>query len=175
MNKLIFLLVLITLFTACESTDRKELNTKKNYFDLQGFFDKEALRLASKKPFVNKTISVNDSSESKSIRISDWKKELSAFTDADINKSSWEGLFQISKSVGYEVYSSDDEKVPVKKVEVFKKNGAVKGLRILVINTNTLYNSVDTLSYYPDSIYQIIKKQDIRFLNTKEYKITGRF
>jgi hypothetical protein len=175
MNKLILLLVLIILFTGCESTDRKELNTKKSYFDLQGYFTKEKLRLASKKPLVNKTVSVNGSSECKLIRMSDWKKELSAFTDADINKSSWEGLFQTSKSVRYEVYSSNDEKVPVKKVEVFKKNGVVKGLKILVINANTLYTSVDTLSYYPDSLYQIIKKQDIRFLSTKEYKITGRF
>ncbi|MNT73709.1 hypothetical protein D3C72_2124500 [compost metagenome] len=118
---------------------------------------------------------VNESSETKNIRVADWAKELSVFSEADINRSAWKGLFHIEKNKEQEVYSSDDKKVPVKEVLITKTGGKVQGIKILIRTSNMLYSSADTLSYYPDSLYQIKKKQEIRLLSEKNYIITGKF
>ncbi len=38
---------------------------------------------------------------------------------------------------------------------------------------NMLYESQEWLSYFPDSLYQIDKKQTVRLLGTNTYKIKG--
>lgn len=145
------------------------------YFDIKEYFAKEAVRLEKKNPLVHKTVMVNDTSEGKAIKIENWEKELSIFSDADINRSSWKGQFQKKETKDGEVYTSDNEKVPVKEVTIYKRKNLVYGLQILIKNTNSLYTSADTLTYYPDSIYEIRKTQHIRLLSEKNYRITGKF
>lgn len=153
-------------------TQQKEVHP---YFDLKGYFAGEATRLNRKKPLIHKTVVVNDSIESKDLVIPNWEKELSIFSDADLNKSAWKGLFQVEKTDSIELYTSNNEKVPVKEMKVIKKNGQIYGLSILIRNSNTLYTSSDTLSYFPDSLYEVKKNQHIRLLSEKNYRITGRF
>ena len=153
-------------------TQQKEAHP---YFDLKGYFAGEATRLSRKKPLIHKTVVVNDSTESKDLVIPDWQKELTIFSDADLNKSAWKGLFQVKKTDTMELYTSDNKKVPVKELKVLKRNGQVYGLQILICNSNTLYTSSDTLSYFPDSLYDVKKNQHIRLLAEKNYRITGKF
>lgn len=157
--------------------DPIEASQKKvhTYFDLKGFFEKERARLSQSNPLILKTVMVNDSAESKQIRIADWKKELSAFSDADMNRAAWKGLFQVRKTASGVSYTADSKKVPVKEVLVMQRNGKLYGLQILIRNANTLYTSSDTLSYYPDSLYEVKKSQNIRLLSEKKYQITGKF
>lgn len=154
------------------STQQKEVHP---YFDLKGYFEGEATRLNLRKPKIHKTVVVNDSAESKYLQIQDWKKELSIFADADLNKSAWKGLFQVKKTDTMEIYTSNNQKVPVKELKVIKRNGQVYGLHLLISNSNTLYTSSDTLNYFPDSLYEVKKNQHIRLLAEKNYHIIGKF
>lgn len=149
-------------------------NDALKYFDLKGYFQSEAARLSNIQPLVTKIVAVNDAAELKKVRIADWSKELSIFSDADINRNAWKGLFIATRSGEQETYTSNHDKVPVKEVLVTKKNGKVNYIRILVSNKNLLYSSSDTLYYYPDSLYQIKKKQHIKLLSEKRYVISGK-
>ena len=174
MKKKIWLSGILLVFYGCNPAAKNQ-GDALNYFDLKGYFEKEAARLTKNNPVFTKTVTVNDDAESKKIRIADWTKELSIFSDADINRNAWKGLFKTTNTGDQEIYTSDHEKVPVKEVRITKRNGEVYHIRILVKNTNILYNSADTLSYYPDSLYQVKKKQHIKLLAEKKYTITGKF
>nr|WP_068892737.1 hypothetical protein [Pedobacter panaciterrae] len=162
-------------FISCDNSADKKQKTELTYFDVKGYFEKEVVRLNKKNPLINKVVSVNGANESKRIQIPDWKKELALFSDADINRASWKGLFQLKKSKDQETYISENEKVPVKELTVFFRNNTAVGLKVLVKNTNSLYTSFDTLTYYADSLYQVKKMQNIKLLSKKSYTITGSF
>lgn len=170
-------LLLLLLFGCQDKTEQKQ-KKELTYFDLQGYIETESSRLSSMSQYITKTVSVNDSSETQKLRVGDWNKELEIFKDADINKAAWKGMFKVDKLAGTTHYTSNDEKIPVKKLSIFYKNGDVKnlkGLQIIISNSNMLYESRDTLIYYPDSVYQIRKSQDILLLSKKNYQITGKF
>lgn len=173
-NHLLLCAFLLLCFGCGNSAITQQKETHP-YFDLKGYFAGEAARLNAEQPRIHKTVMVNDSTESKDLRIADWQKELSIFSDADLNKSAWKGLFQVKNTDSIELYTSDNEKVPVKELKIIKKNGKVQGLQILIRNSNTLYTSSDTLSYFPDSLYEVKKNQHIRLLTEKKYRISGKF
>ena len=162
-------------FFACNSAGKEKQAANVHYFDLQAYFKKEEVRLKNLNPLIKKSVFVNDSSAHKSLRIADWKKELSVFTDADINKTAWLGQFKVEKQPGMERYTSNQEKITVKELKVMLKEGKVSGIQIILKNTNALYTSKDTLLYYPDSLYAVKKTQHIKLLAEKKYKITGLF
>jgi hypothetical protein len=174
MKKTLFVSGILLIFYGCNPAVKNQQRTL-NYFDLKGYFNKEALRLTKNNPEFTKTVTVNDSSETKKIRISDWSKELSIFSDADINRNAWKGLFKTNLTVGQDTYTSDDEKIPVKEISITRKNHEIQSIRIVMKSSNSLYSSADTLSYYPDSLYDIKKSQQIKLLSEKKYRITGSF
>ena len=170
-----FLLLTALFFGSCNSAAPKKQSSVLSYFNVKGYFAKEAERLKLLNPEIDKTVMVNQEQEQKKLKIADWQKELSIFSDADINKSAWQGLFKISKGKDAETYLSNDEKVPVKSLRINYKNGKIYGIEILISNANSLYTSNDTLSYFPDSLYQVKKTQHITLLKQKSYLITGKF
>jgi hypothetical protein len=170
-----YLLVFTALLTACAAPEKENPGTKPAYFDLKGYFNKEATTLKAKQPLVSKRVLVDDKAEEKQVKVSDWQKELSVFIDADINKAAWAGEFSSKNTPSGITYTSNSDKVPVKALQVLKANGVVKGIIITIHNSNYLYSSSDTLSYYPDSLYKIRKRQEIKLMSPKRYEITGRF
>ncbi|MET3115278.1 hypothetical protein AAKU52_003025 [Pedobacter sp. CG_S7] len=162
------------LFMGCGNTEQQQKVPQK-YFDLKDYFLQEATRLNKTNPIVLKTVALNNASESKQLPIEDWNKELANFSDADINKSAWQGFFSVVKNDQKEVYTSDNDKVAVKELTVIHKNSKISGIKILLKTSNYLYQSTDTLSYFPDSLYEIRKTQKIRLLNAKKYNIKGVF
>ncbi|MGM9479382.1 hypothetical protein ACS5PU_23370 [Pedobacter sp. GSP4] len=164
----------LALFSSCNQEKAAKANTDLLYFDLKGYFKKEINRLQQLKPTVNKTVSINGTAENKTAVITDWQKELAIFINADINKTSWKGSFKTSTENGADVYSSDNKKIPVKKLSILKNGSKVGKIEVIIDNKNILYQSQDTLTYYPDSLYQIKKEQKIRLLKPKSYFIVGR-
>ena len=173
-KKILAVFFFITLL-ACKQPVENKATSKLNYFDVKGYFNKEAARLTKLRPSVWKEVSVNQEKERKIIRISDWQQELAIFVDADINKASWKGNFKVVKTPDSELYTALNEKIPVKRVLIRKENNQVKGLEILIASKNILYTSQDTLLYYPGDRYRISKRQKIKLLNTKRYGIIAKF
>ncbi len=174
MKKKQYLFGLLLIVYSCNPAVNNQTEAM-NYFDLKGYFSKEAARLSKDQPTLTKTVTVNNVAESREIRITDWTKELSVFSASDINRNAWKGLFKATSNGEQDRYSSDHEKVPVKELLIVKRKGTISEIRILVKNTNMLYSSMDTLSYFPDSLYQIKKNQQIKLLPERNYTITGKF
>jgi len=175
MNKKLILLTFALGCFGCNQREESKANTDLLYFDINGYFKREASRLKKINPEVFKEVSVNGTAEQRKLHIKDWEKELAIFSNADINKASWKGSFKIEKAEHTESYTSNNKRIPVKKVLVYKDNSKVKRLEIIITNKNILYSSGDTLLYYPDSLYQIKKHQKIKLLKAKTYTVTGRF
>jgi hypothetical protein len=166
--------ILLFLLGCNAETDERQKNASP-YFDLKGYFEKEANRLTKAGVIVNKTVGINGAHETKTLKIADWKRELSSISNADINKASWRGAFKVTRSENEVTYRSDDRKVPVKALTVFYKDGIASGFLVLIRNKNALYTSTDSLTYYPDSLYQIKKNQQIKLLSEKNYEISIKF
>lgn len=161
-------------FFSCQQEKKTNTVAINSYFDLKGYFEKEISRYSAQKPVVEKTVAINGQAESKKIVIKDWPRELAVFTDADINKSAWKGLFKIQESENETHYSTANKKIPVKELIISKKSGEVSKIEVIIANINLLYHSSDTLTYYPDSLYQIVKQQKIKLMGVKRYKIVGK-
>lgn len=171
-------LALVFLALSIAACQQKEISKKQiEYVDLQGFFSAEAKRLNKLKPTLLKTVDINHKSEQKLLKETiDWAKELSVFKEADINKPAFNGMYQISKLHNKTIYTALNKKNLVQRIEV-DWNLAKKpsGIRIFQLTKNMIYRAADTLSYYPDSIYSIHKKQEVRVLGTTVYTIEGKF
>lgn len=174
MIKKLYILVFALALFSCKEQRNDKANTSLPYFDIKGYFNLETIRLQKLNPAVNKTVSVNGIGENKKIKIKDWRKELAIFANADINKNSWKGSFEEKKENGVDIYTSDNKKIPVKKLSITWKGQQAGKIEIIIDNKNILYQSHDTLTYYPDSLYQIKKLQKIKLLKSKSYLITGK-
>lgn len=175
MRENLYLVSAVLLLGACKPAAPKTPVQSPAYFELKSYISKEAARLQKLSPLVNKTVIVDQRPEQKQLRITDWKRELSVFSDADINKTAWLGAFKRTKTPELESYVCTDEKIPVKLLEIVYRKGRINRVRIQISNTNSLYTSSDTLLYYPDSMYQVKKTQHITLLNQKRYEVKGLF
>ena len=169
------LLCCLLLFASSCNLKEQDKSNATAYFDLAAYFKKEAARLNKLDFTFIKAVVVNGSKEEKKVKISDWEKEFETFISSDINKASWRGSFKLTKTEGEEIYTSSSDKIPVKKLQIFYQNDKIKAIMVFINNNNNLYNSKDSLAYYPDSLYQINKTQHIRLMDKKKYIITGRF
>jgi hypothetical protein len=168
-------LIFLLFICSCNPAKNEQQKTGSEYFDVKGYFNVEIARLSKLQPIVKKTVAVNGESETKALKIKDWKHELSAFSEAEINRASWKGLFVVSKTENMQRYVSDDEKVPVKEIKIGLRKGKINKILVVIQNKNILYTSLDSLTYGVDSLYQVKKQQNIRFLSDKNYLIEGKF
>ncbi|MFF5382854.1 hypothetical protein [Pedobacter suwonensis] len=174
MIKKLFIPVFALALFSCNQRKAAEANTNLAYFDIKGYFEKEISRLQKLNPVVNKSVSVDGTVENKNVKIADWTKELAIFVNADINKTSWKGSFKTNQENGVDIYTSDHKKIPIKKVSITWKGQKAGKIEIIIDNKNILYQSQDTLTYCPDSLYSIKKHQKIRLLKNKRYSVTGK-
>lgn len=173
MRKIVCYLLLI-LCSSCTLKEQDHLKDKL-YFDLESYFKSEAKRLATSNTPILKSVMVNGQAEHKKLKIANWEKEFESFISADINKASWKGSFKVQKNSTATTYFTDSEKIPIKKVSITYRHDKIYGIQILITNANSLYTSTDSLSYYPDSLYQLNKTQHIQLMKEKKYRISGRF
>lgn len=173
MKKYAFLALLA--LSACSDPQYRREDVKPEYFNLKSYFQKEASRLQATNPTVNKTVVANGKAETKHMKIRSWEKELSSFIDADINKRAWAGEFAKQLKDSSEIYASNNDKVPVKRLTIFRSNKQISGVEVIIENHNYLYTSTDTLSYYPNKCYEVRKTQQIKLMSKKQYRITGMY
>ncbi|MGY4384915.1 hypothetical protein ACVWYN_001949 [Pedobacter sp. UYP24] len=174
MKKSVLIPFIVIFIYGCQRKEGPVVVQDFSYFDIKSYMNREAARLQKNNKPITKTVEVDGSSETKQLKISDWKLELSIFSDAEINRDSWKGFFNVEKEGNTVTYNSNNEKVPIKTVKVIYNNKDVKGIVIVVKNKNMLYTSIDSLSYFTDSIYLVKKQQNIRFLAKKTYMIKGK-
>ena len=172
-NSLLFFLIMVFL-TACSS--RENLDQSAHFFDLRGYFDKEAQRLQTTNPLIEKTVSQKNDSEKKQLRLSNWKTELELFTESDINKPSWKDSYHIIKKGYTTQYLAKDPDLRTQKIFIKRvDNNSIKQISIVNQSSNALYTSAEQLDYFPDSLYSIRKEQNVKVIGLKSYSISARF
>ena len=169
------LLLWVVFLYACGSKQQQKNDTQPIHFDVKSFFEKEIARLDHQNPLVLKIVAKNELSEEKKLKIKNWKKELQSFIDADINKASWQKEFKTSITNETISYTTTNEKIPVKKLIVKQKGNHISYIKAIVNDSNFLYISKDTLTYYPNQFYEIKKTQKIKLFSKISYKIIGKF
>src|SRR5690554_5546870 len=147
---------------------------KKAYFDLAGYFKAHGEALSQKQAKIRKTIVKNGRSESKTLQIGDWEKELSLFVGSDINKPAWTPSYETTQEGDTLTYRALDPDLRTQLIRISGSGNAVAMVYIKNQEENALYKSEEELFYYPDSLYRIDKRQDVRVIGINEYRIEGR-
>lgn len=160
--------------------DKLTSTATAKFFDLKGYFSGEAIRLAKSNPEINKTAVYNKQPETQRVHITNWTNELSMFSESDINKPAWRASYDVQSSDGFITYKARDPELKTQDI-VIKKNGSnVRWIFIYNHVRRTLFNVMlyetkETLTYFPDSLYQVQKRQVTRVLGIKTYNVKGVF
>jgi hypothetical protein len=178
--KIVLCLFFAISLSSC-SQKEAELSNEAYFFSLKNYFEEEAERLTNQHALVLKEVKRNAEFEEKEIEIQDWKKEFGLFIESDINKLSWKDSYQettYKNSSGERdtlIYRSLDPKLRTQEIMIVRDNKQIREIAIKNNTKNYLYNSVEELKYYPDSLYEINKKQDVIILGSNDYHISGHF
>jgi hypothetical protein len=160
---------MMLLQTAC----KPDIKEKSKYFDIRGFFMADTGHLNKLNLQVLKTVTHNGVSESKSVHIDNWGRELDLFIGSDINKPAWKDSYTVIDQGGLAVYRAKYPELTVREILIKKAKGKVEWILIFNKTKNILYQSTEKLSYYPDSLYLIEKDQKVRLMGNNHYRIEG--
>ena len=177
--RFIKIFLLIFVISACNSNDKADADQVKYFFDLKGYFDEQIKLNNEKYKTPTKTVSVNGKAEQKQLEKINWKKELSVFASADINKSAWQDRYRVDTMATIDavniVYTALDDKLKTRLINVKTNNKLVEFISIDQLSDNMIYNSKKTLTYSPSKGYTLENRQKARFLNEHLYEINVDF
>jgi hypothetical protein len=166
------LLLLLCGWYACKP-EIKETGAELKYFDLKEYFKNEALRLTRLNLPVKKTVAHNGDTESKTVPITNWEKELNLFTESDINKPAWKLSYTVTATPDSVVYTARYPELKTREIIIRKKDGKVTGIIIENDTHNILYTTTEKLNYTPGSFYLIEKTQKVKIMGANNYLIKG--
>ncbi len=170
---------IILLQTAC----KPDIKEKSKYFDVRGFFMADTAHLNKLNLQVLKTVTHNGVSESKSVHIDNWGRELDLFIGSDINKPACKDSYTVTDDGNVTIYQAKYPKLmKVGEILIKKDKGKVKWILIysktpenrwIGLKIPSLYITTEKLIYFPDSLYLIVKSQWVRFIGANVYRIQG--
>jgi hypothetical protein len=164
-------LALIICFSSCKPEVHQSNNS---YFNLSSYFKQEAEKYQHGNFYVVKTVLRNGESETKKVKIGNWAGELSVFSESDINKPSWKNSYKTTTSGQYTIYTAKEPDLKTREIIEKKENNKLVSLMIFNVVSNKLFQTREKLSYYPDSLYIIQRKLNVRFLGENNYLIKGK-
>ncbi|WP_312363005.1 hypothetical protein [Sphingobacterium sp.] len=165
------------LFWSCGSPSATKSHKKSSdIFSVDSFFNGEVNRLQQLNPAVLKSVSKDGEKEQRELKIGSWKNELSAFQAADISKNFDPTLYEVKAVDCVTEFTAKKKDLHIQKLRIeFDKNEKVKHIHIVKKITNSLYDSQEKLDYFSDSLYRIVKLQDVQGLDANQYEIVGKF
>lgn len=175
--RLTTLLFLCSLLFACGRTGTHS----GPYFDTKAYFESEASRLKKANVLALKELSLGSKTDVvQDTDSTNWTKELSLFTDIDLNKPSYRGRFtvdslMIDTLLTEVIYKSADDKIDLKEVKISMKKGKPYRIRIERSEENTLYRSSKVMEYNTDSGYTVEGSQDVRLADGVAYRLHLHF
>lgn len=165
------------LFWSCGSPSAtKSPQQSSDIFSVDSFFTAEVCRLQQLNPAVLKSVKKDGEKEERELKIGSWKNELSAFQSADISKNFDPSLYDVKAIDCVTEFTAKKKELQIQKLRIeFDRNEKVKHIYIDKKIANTLYDSQEKLDYYSDSLYRIVKLQDVQGLDANQYEIEGKF
>jgi len=176
-----FFFLLSVLLFAC-NPPTPELSAAKNFFDLPAFFESE-LELLQKKKTALKKISYNSKVEEKQFPSDslNFKAELKAFIDSDINRSSWLDKYSVDSILNTNGelvelnYKTDDKKLKTKSVNIKFSNQDVDQIEIQNQSGSFFSSSEQRLVYQTKKGYTIDNLQKIILFSDRVLKVQVSF
>jgi hypothetical protein len=169
-NAFLSFLCLTLLLPSCKP-DIPKNGTK--FFDLKGYFHADSLRLTKLKHLTLKTVTHNGITETKKVHIANWGTELNLFSQSDINKPAWSNSYTVTNDGNAIIYKAKEPQLRTREIVISKQGNKIRWIMIYNNTKNTLYQSTEKLSYFPDSVYIIQKYQKVRLLGANTYIIKG--
>jgi len=162
---------------ACDNPQSSSsIPTVTTYFDTHTFFQQEIKRLKSENPSVNKTVQKENQTESKVLNIKNWENELSSFTTIDLRKPAYVAQFDVNQTPTQLEYKAINDKLDIRSVNILLDNQQRAQQIIIIKQTdNTLYHTLEKLTYNKNEGYSVEKEQKIRLLGTNKYVIKSYF
>ena len=147
---------------------------------MKSFMEKEAERLKKDSTEVTKTVFLNGKNETHEMTVSDWKSELSVFTEADISKKSFLGKYNeevLKEDTQTKThYAAKEDNLRTRELNVtFGNDGTPVKIEAVLYTTNVLYSSHQNLTYERDRGFWISGKQTIRFFSPDTFSVTSIF
>lgn len=176
-NKLFFLLLTLWMLAACSPAPSGTPQSfgDSPYFSMERYFQQEAERLERQSPTVRKTVKKNEEAEDREVKIRNWPNELELFRLSDINMDAWVGMYEVDSSETHVEYRALDPELRTRHIVIHRSDdGAIWHIHVTNESTNMLYSTREELDYYPDSLYVIEKRQNIRWWSDNTYTIRGR-
>jgi hypothetical protein len=164
--------LLLSGLQACRP-DKTQSNGTLKYFDIAGYFKADTARLTKSNPRVEKTVTHNGVTESKTIQIPNWGQEFNLFILSDINRPAWKNSYSVLNTDSLIIYKAKTPDLRTTEVMIKKEGDNVKWIVIFNHTKNLLYETHEKLSYFPDSVYQIEKSQQVRLMGKNLYRIKG--
>lgn len=167
-----FVLIVSVFFLPMCKPDIKKY--KNDYFELNSYFLQQGKKYADSDFYVLKTVSRNGEAETKRVKIADWPGELSVFSESDINKPAWKNSYKTTVSGDFTIYKAKEPDLKTREIILKKQKNRIEYIMIFNTVNNQLFQTREKLTYYPDSLYIIQRKQHVRFLGTNDFLITGK-
>lgn len=124
---------------------------------------------------VKKTVS-NGKEESLEIPVTtiNWDRELSLFSQAEINKPALREKYIVETSNGITTYRTDNDKMKVQWIMIFTTGGDTTEINIHTHTENFLSRSDYMLFYFPGKGYTIEGRQEPKFFGEERiFSITA--
>jgi hypothetical protein len=152
------------------------------YFSLKKYFNQEAERLKEEAPEISKTVLLNNSTETKKLKVEDWNNELLTFTEADINKPAFAGKYDgdtlfNENQLQRISYKARDAKLKTRLINIYFDTATNEAdiVEVVLETRNTLYHSTQNLRYEKNKSYSVSGTQEIRFLKKDIFKVSVKF
>ena len=171
------LLISITVFT-CGSTESKKFEGP--FFDLAAYMQQEIDALQENGTPLEKTITLNDETETQLVEDINYSQELSLFRNADINKPAWIEKYEVDTEELPEyrlrtIYTATDSTLMTQQLTIIQQGAEVDAIRIVRKTGSVLSNGHQELIYRPGEFYRIVAHQEARVGGTLSSVIEGRF
>lgn len=165
----------ILLTVSCNQKDEVKIS---RYFDLQQYFQKEALRLSDGNYILNKKLITGLIKEDVLMDSVNWTEILKPFESCDINKSSWKNSYSIDSTFHGDTlivnYLAIDRNLEVHQIKIGVLTAAVNSIEIIKKKKSFYYTSEETFLYHIDG-FIISSSRKVRFSDESNYQITGKF
>jgi Zn/Cd-binding protein ZinT len=172
--------LLLLLTTSCGSTTVPPIKNQDSFFDLKAFFLSETSRL-DLFDSIEKTVSINGKKETKKMGNNGISKNLSIFSDSDINRLAWKEKYtvdSITNNLG-ELrslqYKAIDKNMKTQLLSVSFEDQNVDSIFILTQVIGFATNNKKEMTYIPKKGYRILSNQKTLLGATQEIFVEVRY
>ena len=100
---------------------------------------------------------------------------MALFINSDINKTAWKESYVKDSTVNKISYFAKHPDLKTRSIVLNIKDHKPSCIKIINHQKNYLIENIESLIYYPDSVYKIQKTQRFIFLDKQVYYIVGKF